>query len=69
MVNDYYRGPTKDIDQKIPDYYEFGINVNNQEVYIKLSLGKFNKSPHCMSFHIAEHKLNYPLKENRDGNQ
>ena len=38
-VENYYRGPTEDIDPGRPAYYEFGIIINNQEIYIKLSLG------------------------------
>jgi hypothetical protein len=68
-VENYYKGPTDDIDPNRPEYYEFGISIKSREIYIKLSLGKFNKSPHCMSFHIAEHNLDYPLKENRDGSK
>jgi hypothetical protein len=61
-TNDYYQGPTKDTNPGMPDYYEFGTVINGIEVYIKLSLGKFDKSPACMSFHPAEHKMNYPLR-------
>lgn len=61
-VDNYYQGPTKDTTPGMPEYYEFGTVVNEKEVYIKLSLGKFNKSPLCMSFHIAEHKMDYPLR-------
>lgn len=68
-VDNYYRGPTKDIDRDRPDYYEFGINIEDKEIYIKLTMGKFNQSPHCMSFHDAVHPLDYPLKENRYGSK
>jgi hypothetical protein len=61
-VKDYYRGPTRDKDQERPDFYEFGINYQGQEIYIKLSLGKFNKSPHCMSFHTPTDSIEYPLR-------
>jgi hypothetical protein len=62
-IENYYRGPTKDTYPDRPAYYEFGTNVNNQEIYIKLSLGKYNKVPDCMSFHIADYKLEYPLRK------
>ena len=61
-VWDYYRGPTEDIDPKRPEFYEFGTHYNGQEIYVKLSLGKFSKSPHCMSFHIPEGIIDYPLR-------
>jgi len=62
-VEDYYSGPKRDTyDPAKPDYYEFGIVVKKKEVYIKISLGLPNKQVDCMSFHIAEHSIIYPLK-------
>ncbi|RUT69450.1 toxin [Flavobacterium cupreum] len=59
----YYRGPTDDtLDTSKPSYYEFGIIINNIEVYIKISLGIDNKRVDCMSFHKAEKTITYPLK-------
>lgn len=62
QYHDYYRGPTEDNNPERPDYFEFGVSIKNYEIYIKISRGKFNKSPQCMSFHIAEHEMDYPLK-------
>jgi hypothetical protein len=59
---DYYRGPLRDKDPERPDFYEFGITFRGQEIYIKLSLGKFSKSPHCMSFHASKQPILYPFK-------
>jgi hypothetical protein len=60
----YKSGPNKDTyDPKKPDYYEFGIEINSVEVYIKISLGLFNKRVDCMSFHKAERPITYPLKQ------
>jgi hypothetical protein len=61
-IENYYKGPTRDDYEDRPDYFEFGTTLNGQEVYIKLSLGKFNKSPVCISFHTPEHPMNYPLR-------
>ena len=61
-VGDYYRGPTEVIDPKRPQFYEFGTQYDGQEIYVKLSLGKFSKSPHCMSFHLPEAVIDYPLR-------
>lgn len=62
-AEDYYSGPNKDTyDDTKPDYYEFGIKIKGIEVYIKLSPGLPNKPVDCMSFHIAERPMNYPLK-------
>lgn len=63
-TENYYSGPNKDTyDTTKPDYYEFGIQIKGKEVYIKISPGQFNKSVDCMSFHIAEHPMKYPLKK------
>ena len=60
----YCSGPTHDTyDPSKPDYYVFGTQIRNKEVYIKISLGLPNKMVDCMSFHIAKHRLNFPLKE------
>lgn len=62
----YYSGPNKDTyDPLKPDYYEFGIEINNIEVYIKISIGMTNKRVDCMSFHKAEKPITYPLKKNK----
>jgi len=61
-IADYYKGPTKDENPNRAEFYEFGLTVNGQEVYLKLSLGNFNKSPHCMSFHPSKYPIKYPLK-------
>lgn len=60
-VENYYRGPTNDASPEKPAYYEFGVKIKKKEVYIKLSLGMFDNSPHCMSFHVARYSMNYPL--------
>jgi hypothetical protein len=36
--------------------------VNNTEVYIKISMGLYNSQVICISFHDAEHPMNYPFK-------
>jgi hypothetical protein len=65
-AEDYYSGPKKDTyDSTKPDYYEFGIQINGKEVYIKISPGLPNKMVDCMSFHIADFPMNYPLKMER----
>lgn len=62
----YYTGPKNDtFDPKKPDYYEFGIEIKGVEVYIKLALNLPGKPVDCMSFHKAERKITYPLKDKK----
>lgn len=41
----------------------FGKDIKGRELYIKIALGRTNSSTICISFHIAEHPMNYPLKD------
>jgi hypothetical protein len=59
---DYSEGPIVDTLNKMGEMWVFGKNVKKQEVYIKIMLGQPNSSTICISFHIAEHPLNYPFK-------
>ena len=59
---DYVDGPIVDTLNKVGEMWVFGKNVKGQEVYIKITLGLPNSSTICISFHIAEHKMNYPFK-------
>lgn len=62
--DNYYKGPSEDThDSSKPNYYEFGISIAGQEVYIKISIGLDNKRVDCMSFHVAERIITYPLKK------
>ena len=62
-AEDYFNGPRQDANvPNSPPFWEFGINVKENEVYIKINFGKPNKSVMCISFHIAENKITYPYK-------
>ena len=61
-VKDYSQGP---IEEKLyggSDMWFFGKTIKKQEVYIKITLGALGTSVICISFHLAEHKMHYPLK-------
>lgn len=62
-ANDYCAGPKKDKDRE-GFIWEFGKNVNGNEIYIKLKVTEVegNKIAKCISFHKAELNLCYPLK-------
>lgn len=62
MVNDYSEGPLKEKLYGGFDMWVFGKMIKSKEVYIKISMGINGSSVICISFHIAEHKMNYPLK-------
>lgn len=44
------------------DMWVFGKDYDGEELYIKISLGKPNTNTICISFHVAEHPLNYAFK-------
>ena len=60
-VEDYSEGPVIDTLNQCGEMWVFGKDVKEQEVYIKITLGK-GSSALCISFHIAEHPMNYPFK-------
>lgn len=60
---DFSEGP---IEEKLyggSDMWVFGKTIKKKEVYIKITLGAFGASVICISFHIAEHPMKYPLKK------
>ncbi len=61
-AEDYIKGPVEDTLYHISDLWVFGKDVKGREVYIKISMGRENCPTICISFHIAEHKLQYPFK-------
>jgi len=61
-VEDYSDGPLPENLHGGSDMWVFGKLVKGKEVYIKISMGAFGGNVICISFHIAEHKMNYPHK-------
>lgn len=62
VPQDYVEGPVIDELNRGGEMWVFGKDVKGREVYIKISLGYGNGQTICISFHIAEHPLVYPLK-------
>lgn len=61
-ARDYSEGP---VDEKLyggAQMWVFGKSVKKKEVYIKITMGAMGCSVICISFHLAQHKMNYPLK-------
>ncbi|MCK4373064.1 MAG: type II toxin-antitoxin system MqsR family toxin [candidate division Zixibacteria bacterium] len=61
---DYYRGPRSDPERSYESVCEFGTTIDETEVYIKLALVERYKHMicNCISFHIPERPIEYPLK-------
>lgn len=62
VPQDYVEGPVIDVLNKQKEMWVFGKDVKGREVYIKITLGYENGQTICISFHIAEHPLEYPFK-------
>ena len=62
-VINYSNGPEQDIVYMGQPMWIFGHQVKNREVYIKISLGFPQDRVLCISFHVAEHPINYPFKQ------
>ena len=59
---DYSEGPLEETLYGGSDMWVFGKLVKLQEIYIKITMGFLGKSVICISFHISEHQMNYPFK-------
>ena len=62
-VEDYCEGPCQDRDQP-GELWVFGETIENKVVYIKLKLASLGqlRFVRVVSFHFAEHTLEYPFK-------
>lgn len=61
-TRDYSEGPIEEILYGGADMWVFGKTIKNKEVYIKITMGAIGCSVICISFHLAQHKMKYPLK-------
>ena len=61
-TRDYSEGPLEEKMYGGADMWVFGKIVKQKEVYIKITIGPMGSSVICISFHLAQHKMNYPLK-------
>ena len=59
---DYSEGPLEDRLYGKASMRVFGKIVKGREIYIKVTPGAQGAKVLCISFHIAEHPMNYPLK-------
>lgn len=61
-IDDYCEGPIPNTQFGTKDMWVFGKTVKNKEIYIKITLNSEGLKSICISFHIAEFPLQYPLK-------
>ncbi len=61
-IEDYSDGPLEDTLYKGVDMWVFGKEIKKNDIYIKISIGYAGARVICISFHIAEHNMNYPFK-------
>lgn len=62
-TKDYSEGPIEEKLYNGADMWVFGKTVKKREVYIKITMGAMGSSVICISFHIAEHKIHYTLRQ------
>lgn len=62
ILEDYSQGPIEDTAYGGSPMWVFGREVKREEVYIKIKIGIPGASVLCISFHKAEHPINYPFK-------
>jgi hypothetical protein len=60
---DYSQGPLADKLYGHSDMWVFGKILRGREVYIKIQAGLPRSETICISFHFAEHRMNYPFKK------
>ncbi|GAB1451756.1 hypothetical protein MASR2M47_18120 [Draconibacterium sp.] len=61
-TKDYSEGPLVEKLYGGADMWVFGKTIKKREVYIKITIGAIGSSVICISSHLAQHKMNYPLK-------
>ncbi|WP_047548511.1 type II toxin-antitoxin system MqsR family toxin [Psychroserpens sp. Hel_I_66] len=62
-VKDYSEGPLEETQQGGTEMWVFGKVIKGQQVYIKLTISKMTGGAVCISFHKAEHPMEFPLKK------
>ena len=59
---DYSYGPIEETLYRGAQMWIFGKEIKGHEVFIKITMVIQDASVICISFHLAEHPLHYPLK-------
>ncbi len=61
-AKDYSEGPLVEKLYGSSDMWVFGKAVKKKDVYIKITMGTMGSGVICISFHLAQYKMNYPFK-------
>lgn len=61
-IKDYSEGPLEEKLYGGANMWVFGKIIKKKEVYIKITMGITGSSVICISFHLAQYKMQYPLK-------
>ena len=59
---DYSEGPLPETMRGLLPMWVFGKTMAAVNIYIKITMGRANNSAVCISFHLAERPMNFPLK-------
>lgn len=62
-AEDYVEGPVVDSLNRLGEMWVFGKDVKGREIYIKIMISDFGGQTICISFHLAEMRMKYPLKQ------
>lgn len=62
-VENYCEGPLEETMHGTGNMWVFGKIISGNELYIKIAMGQPRNKVICISFHKAEHPLDYPFKE------
>jgi len=61
-AEDYSEGPKPEDWYGSKEMWVFGKVIKSHEIYIKITLGAEGSTTICISFHMAERPMAYPLK-------
>lgn len=62
VAEDFSEGPLPEDWYGSKEMWVFGKTMRETEIYIKITPGAQGAKTICISFHIAEHPMSYPLK-------
>jgi hypothetical protein len=62
VYTDYSQGPISDKMLGGADLWVFGKDVKGHQIYIKITMGIVGASTICISFHLAEYPMKFPLQ-------